>query len=79
MSGLPAAPIAPCLICRGAGADKYLWCRPCIKQAARGAARYFMAERTIMMTHGDAYAQHDVLRRKTNSFEKKFKRKLRRR
>lgn len=68
-----------CPQCRSGATDKYLWCRPCIKKAARGAARYFIDGRTVMMTHGDAYAQHDYLQRQTNRWEKRFKRRLKRR
>lgn len=59
--------------------EKYRWCRLCIKKAARGAARHFINDRVVMMTHGDAYAQHDYLKRQTNRWEKRFKRKLKRR
>lgn len=67
-----------CRICRDAPADKYTWCRPCIKRAARGAAKYFITDRTReLLLSGDRVDVQDYMRRQTNKWEKKFRKRLR--
>jgi len=73
--GLP--PADACSICGGPGADTYFWCRPCIKRAAEGAARYFMrgSSRYAYLSGDDL---DDAFRRQVSRYEKRFERRLRR-
>lgn len=75
---MSALPDLTCRMC-GAPADKYVWCRPCIKKSARGAAAHFLEGKRVQMSWDDPYARHDYLKRETNRWEKRFKRRLRRR
>lgn len=65
-----------CPICQDALTDKYLWCRPCIARAARGAAAYFIkGDRRYEQFDGDDLK--DCLRRQSNRWQHRFKRRLR--
>ena len=66
-----------CAVCGGEGADIYLWCRPCIKRAAEGAARYFMRG-SFRFERLDGSDLDDAFRRQVSRYEKRFERRLRR-
>jgi len=64
-----------CYICKGLRgvADKYTWCRVCIRHAAKGAASY-------TLTHSTRPLGRDLsweLKRLTNYYQRRFKKKLR--